>query len=339
MNFNQLLIFHKVAELRHFTRAAEALFISQPAVSKQVQQLEKALKQPLFTQVGQKVYLTEAGKLLYEYAGRIFALADEAELALNEMQRLERGRLALGASTTIGTYLLPELLGRYKALYPAMDLVVEIANTEEIQSKLLAHRLEVGLVEGGVTHSELLESVWRQDELVLITSVHFEQVDGEELTISAVSRATPAVYLTGAGIGNTVGTGESAGRSRCGSTPPDYGVGQHRSDQAGGGSRPGSFICVRAYHSNGSRSRASQARCTARFRRAKAALHRAHEGEAALEGGAGLSPTDRNDGLSLGHGTDTKSKDALTARSPASRTLAGTRRLWNSPLPRHVAAA
>jgi DNA-binding transcriptional LysR family regulator len=201
MNFNQLLIFHKVAELRHFTRAAEALFISQPAVSKQVQQLEKALKQALFTQVGQKVYLTEAGKLLYEYAGRIFALAEEAEFALDEMQRLERGRLALGASTTIGTYLLPELLGRYKAQYPAMDLVVEIANTEEIQSKLLAHRLEVGLVEGGVTHSELLESVWRQDELVLITSVHFEQACEEELTIQQFLAQHPPFILREQGSG------------------------------------------------------------------------------------------------------------------------------------------
>ncbi|HVB76058.1 MAG TPA: LysR family transcriptional regulator [Ktedonobacteraceae bacterium] len=183
MNFNQLLIFHKVAELRHFTRAAEALYISQPAVSKQVQQLEKALKQPLFTQIGQKVYLTEAGKLLYEYADRIFALAEEAEFALGEMQTLERGRLTLGASTTIGTYLLPELLGRYKAQYPGIDLVVEIANTEDIQHKLLAHKLEVGLVEGSVIHSELLESVWRQDELVLIASTHFTQPTEEPQTI------------------------------------------------------------------------------------------------------------------------------------------------------------
>lgn len=201
MNFNQLLIFHKVAELRHFTRAAEALFISQPAVSKQVQQLEKALKQPLFTQVGQKVYLTEAGKLLYEYAGRIFALAEEAELALDEIQRLERGRLALGASTTIGTYLLPELLGRYKAQYPGIELVVEIANTEEIQSKLLAHRLEVGLVEGSVTHAELLESVWRKDELVLITSVHFEQVIEEEPTIQQFLAHHPPFILREQGSG------------------------------------------------------------------------------------------------------------------------------------------
>ncbi len=201
MNFNQLLIFHKVAELRHFTRAAEALYISQPAVSKQVQQLEKALKQPLFTQIGQKVYLTEAGKLLYEYADRIFALTAEAETALGEMQRLERGRLALGASTTIGTYLLPELLGRYKVRYPGIDLVVEIANTEEIQHKLMAHRLEVGLVEGGVTHAELLETVWRKDELVLITSAQGANYAAEELTIHQFLAQHPPFILREQGSG------------------------------------------------------------------------------------------------------------------------------------------
>ncbi len=200
MNFNQLLIFHKVAELRHFTRAAKALYISQPAVSKQVHQLEKTLKQPLFTQVGQKIYLTEAGKLLYDYADRIFALAAEAETALDEMQQLERGRLTLGASTTIGTYLLPDLLGRYKAQYPGIDLIVEIGNTEDIQQKLLVHRLEVALIEGGVTHPELSEQVWRQDELVLIAPPTFLSCEHEQ-TIQQFLAQKPPVILREQGSG------------------------------------------------------------------------------------------------------------------------------------------
>jgi DNA-binding transcriptional LysR family regulator len=201
MNFNQLLIFHKVAELRHFTRASEMLYISQPAVSKQVQQLEKALKQPLFTHVGQRVYLTEAGKLLYDYADRIFALAAEAETALSEMQNMDRGRLTIGASTTIGTYLLPELLGRYKALYPGIDLVVDIGNTEEIQQKLLLHRLEVGLVEGSVTHPELIEKLWRQDELVLIIPPQFPYASEEPPTIQQFLEQQPPCILREQGSG------------------------------------------------------------------------------------------------------------------------------------------
>jgi len=201
MNFNQLLIFQKVAELRHFTRAAQALYISQPAVSKQVHQLEKSLKQPLFTQVGQKVHLTEAGKLLYDYAERIFALAAEAESALSEMQQLEQGRLMLGASTTIGTYLLPEWLVRYKDHYPGIDLVVEIGNTEEVQQKLLAHRLEVGLIEGSVTHPELSEQAWQQDELVLIMQPNYTHAVDEPQTIQQFLATHPPVILREQGSG------------------------------------------------------------------------------------------------------------------------------------------
>lgn len=170
MNFNHLLIFQKVAEKGHFTRAAEELFISQPAVSKQIHELEKALKQPLFSRVGQKVFLTDAGRLLLPYANRIFALAEEAEKALQEMQGLERGQLTVGASMTIGTYLLPELLGVYKERHPRIELFVTVANTEEVQEAVLANKVEIGLIEGSMTHPELEQQVWRQDELVLIAS-------------------------------------------------------------------------------------------------------------------------------------------------------------------------
>ncbi|HTI16006.1 MAG TPA: LysR family transcriptional regulator [Dictyobacter sp.] len=168
MNFNHLHIFQKVAEKEHFTRAAEELFISQPAVSKQIHELERALQQPLFTRVGQKVHLTEAGKLLYEYSKRIFALSDEAEQALMDMNDLLRGRLAVGASTTIGTYLLPELLGEYKSRYPHIELSVWIANTEEVQDAVRSRRLELGIVEGEIISTDLDHFDWLPDELVFI---------------------------------------------------------------------------------------------------------------------------------------------------------------------------
>lgn len=180
MNFNHLLIFHKVAEKRHFTHAAEELFISQPAVSKQIHELEKTLGQPLFTHMGRSIYLTEAGQLLYDYASRIFALSSEAEAALEEMQDLERGRLAMGASTTIGTYLLPKLLGRYRTQYPHIQLSLDITNADEVQERLLTHRIEIGLVEGMVSNTDFVKRVWRQDELVLITSPQHPLVKDNE---------------------------------------------------------------------------------------------------------------------------------------------------------------
>ncbi|HLG75176.1 MAG TPA: LysR family transcriptional regulator [Ktedonobacteraceae bacterium] len=183
MNFNHLLIFQKVAKKGHFTRAAEELFISQPAVSKQIHELEKALKQPLFSRVGQKVFLTDAGRLLLPYANRIFALAEEAEMALQEMQGLERGQLTVGASMTIGTYLLPELLGVYKERHPRIELFVTVANTEEVQEAVLVNKVEIGLIEGGVTHPELEQQVWRQDELVRIGSPEKARDLPEEMSI------------------------------------------------------------------------------------------------------------------------------------------------------------
>ncbi|WP_338249168.1 LysR family transcriptional regulator [Dictyobacter halimunensis] len=170
MNFNHLQIFYKVAQLQHFTRAAEALFISQPAVSKQIHELEKSLGQSLFTRTGQKVYLTEAGRLLYEYAERIFTLTAEAEIALDELQGLLRGHLSVGASTTIGTYLLPDLLGQYTSLYPQIHLSVKVENTSAIEEAVLSHQLELGLVEGKVNHAELEVRPWRYDALVLVSA-------------------------------------------------------------------------------------------------------------------------------------------------------------------------
>lgn len=170
MNFNHLQIFYKVAQLQHFTRAAEALFISQPAVSKQIHELEKSLGQPLFTRIGQKVHLTEAGRLLYGYAERIFSLTAEAEIALDELHGLLRGRLSIGASTTIGTYLLPDLLGRYTSLYPRIQLSVKVENTSAIQEAVLSQQLELGLVEGKVSHAELEVRPWRHDMLVLVSA-------------------------------------------------------------------------------------------------------------------------------------------------------------------------
>lgn len=199
MNFNHLLIFHKVAEHQHFTRAAEALYISQPAVSKQVHELEKTLGQALFVQIGRKVSLTEAGRTLFDYTQRIFALADEAELVLSEMQELKRGRLVVGASTTIGTYLLPQLLGSYRQRYPHIELALTIANASEIQERLVQNRVEIGFIEGAVTHEDLYERVWRWDQLVLIAPFATPLLAQQPLTIEALAHEPFILREAGSG--------------------------------------------------------------------------------------------------------------------------------------------
>jgi len=168
MNLNHLAIFHAVAREGSITLGAERLHISQPAVSKQLQELEKSLGTLLFDRLPRGVRLTETGELLESYARRLFGLEAEAKSALAEMRGLERGRLAVGASMTIGGYMLPDVLARFHQKYPGIDLRLEIANTEEVQQRLIEGTLDVGLTEGFLEHPELEAMVFREDELVVI---------------------------------------------------------------------------------------------------------------------------------------------------------------------------
>jgi DNA-binding transcriptional LysR family regulator len=168
MNINHLAIFHAVAEEGNLTRAAERLHVSQPAVSKQLRELEKNLGMALFHRLSKGVRLTEGGELLAGYARDIFALEAEAEHALSELRGLERGRLTVGASTTIGTYLLPPVFARFQQSYPRIELNLEIANTEEIQRRLLDDSIDLALSEGHVHAPDLQAEVVAWDEIVAI---------------------------------------------------------------------------------------------------------------------------------------------------------------------------
>jgi len=168
MNLNHLAIFHAVAQEQSISAGAERLCISQPAVSKQLQEFERTLGAPLFDRLPRGVRLTEAGRLLETYAKRLFALESEAETALSELRGLEKGRLVIGASMTIGGYLLPRIVVEFNQRYPGIQVFVEIANTEDIQQRVLDSELDIGLTEGLLEHPELDASVFYEDEMVVI---------------------------------------------------------------------------------------------------------------------------------------------------------------------------
>jgi DNA-binding transcriptional LysR family regulator len=170
MNLNHLAIFHAVAQAGSMTLGAERLDISQPAVSKQVQDLERALGVPLFDRIGRRVHLTQAGAIMADYALRLFTLAHEAEQAMVDVRALELGRLAIGASTTIGTYLLPGVLAEFWRRHPRIKLLVHVENTEQVHRRLAGHELDVGLTEGLIEEEELDAEVFHRDELVLIAA-------------------------------------------------------------------------------------------------------------------------------------------------------------------------
>ena len=170
INLHQLKIFHTVARSSSFSRAAAELLISQPSVSIQVGELERQLGADLFELVGKSVRLTEAGRVLDDYAARILALIDEARGAVDELKGLRRGRLLLGATPTPGTYVLPPLLGRFKEQYPGIEIILHIKETRRIQEMLLAHELDLGILGGKVGFPDLESSVFLTDELVLVVA-------------------------------------------------------------------------------------------------------------------------------------------------------------------------
>jgi DNA-binding transcriptional LysR family regulator len=168
INLHHLRVFAAVAEQRGFSRAAAALRISQPAVSKAVRQLERQAGVPLVERAGRASRLTAAGEQLAARARELFGVEEAAEEELRALRGLEAGSLRVGASTTIATYLLPPILARFHEAYPAIVLRVISANTRAITRALLERRLDIALVEGPVEHPRIDTRRWRSDELVLI---------------------------------------------------------------------------------------------------------------------------------------------------------------------------
>lgn len=168
MNLHLLKIFVQAAQTQSFTKAADALEITQPAVSKGVRELESQLDTVLFDRRGKQIQLTEAGQLLFQYGQSLFAIEREAEEALHSFNGLERGSLTIGASTTIASYWLPPLISGFKSKYPGIDIRLSGANTEQISQRLLACEIDVALVEGEVNDHRLESRPWREEEMVAI---------------------------------------------------------------------------------------------------------------------------------------------------------------------------
>ncbi|KGF71728.1 LysR family transcriptional regulator [Neosynechococcus sphagnicola sy1] len=150
MTLEQLRIFLAVAEQLHFTRAAETLYITQPAVSAAIQSLEEQYGVRLFHRIGRHIEITQAGKLLQGEARKVLDQVALTERGLRELNNLQRGELKLGSSLTIGNYWLPDKISYFKRRYPAISVHCTLANTEEICSGTATGQFDIGLVEGVV---------------------------------------------------------------------------------------------------------------------------------------------------------------------------------------------
>jgi len=168
LNLNHLRIFRAVLDQGSITGAAQVLRISQPAVSRQLAEFEGALGTRLVDRLPRGIRPTAAGELLGERARRLFAEEKAAERDLGELLGLHRGRLAVGASTTIGSYLVPQVFGDFVVRHPGVTLDLQIGNTRAIQNDVLDGGLDLGLTEGLADADPLAVEVFMHDEMVLI---------------------------------------------------------------------------------------------------------------------------------------------------------------------------
>ena len=168
LNLHHLRLFAAVVEHGGFSKAARALNLSQPAISKSLTELEKQLHVTLLDRSGRSLVLTEPGRTLYARAAELFGVERVAERELRELRGLKRGALRVAASTTIATYILPTYLGRFRTRHPNVRIRATNANTRTVLRLLLEFRVDVALVEGPVSHSRVEVVPWREDELVVI---------------------------------------------------------------------------------------------------------------------------------------------------------------------------
>ena len=183
----RLQVFHAVAKHLSFTRAADALFMTQPAVTFQIKQLEEQYSTRLFERRHGSISLTPAGELVLSYAERILALSDEMDIRLSEMTGEMRGPLLVGASTTIAEFMLPRVLGEFNALYPQVRARLIVANSESIETRVAEHTIDIGLIEAPAKLGGLTSQICCEDELRVICAPDYPLAEMKSVTPKALA--------------------------------------------------------------------------------------------------------------------------------------------------------
>jgi DNA-binding transcriptional LysR family regulator len=183
----RLQVFHAVAKQLSFTKAAEVLFMTQPAVTFQIKQLEEHFNTRLFERGHGRIQLTPAGQVVLRYAEKILALSAELDTRVKEMTGGVSGPLLIGASMTISEFLLPRILGEFKAEHPDVQARLTVGNSETIENRVAEHTLDIGLIEAPSDQKSLATEVCCEDELQVVAApghplVAFAEIAPEALT-------------------------------------------------------------------------------------------------------------------------------------------------------------
>lgn len=204
MNLNQLRAFAAIAEEGSVTRAARRLAVSQPALSKQLSDLEASLGVSLCDRLPRGIRLTEAGQILRAHAERLRAVETAAEADIAALVGIDRGRLSVGASTTIGSYLVPELFGEFRRAHPGIALELQIANTRAIQSALLAGELDLALTEGFVDADALEVEIFDHDRMKVIVAPDHPWAARRKVRLRELSAAEIVLREAGSGTRDVI---------------------------------------------------------------------------------------------------------------------------------------
>lgn len=178
----RLKVFQSVARNLSFTKASQELFISQPAITKHIQELESTYQTRLFDRQGGKISLTESGQLLLEHCERILEEYRKLEYEMHLLHNQYTGELRLGASTTIAQYVLPPMLGTFISKFPQVELSLLNGNTREMEAALQEHRIDLALVEGVTRLPNLRYTPFLEDELVVVVRTGSRLPVDDEIT-------------------------------------------------------------------------------------------------------------------------------------------------------------
>ncbi|WP_128330494.1 LysR substrate-binding domain-containing protein [Apibacter sp. HY039] len=195
----RLKIFYSVAKNLSFTKAADELFISQPAVTKNIKELELEYDLSFFLRKGNRIELTEAGKVLFVHAENILESYKQIRYDLDIIKKNFTGTFQLGASTTVGQYLLPSLMSQFHIKYPDIKLSLVTANTRSIESYLIDKKIQLGIVEGKPKNKQLKYVPFIEDEIVAIAHTSQKIARKETLSLKELKKIPLVLREPGSG--------------------------------------------------------------------------------------------------------------------------------------------
>jgi LysR family transcriptional regulator, transcriptional activator of the cysJI operon len=195
----RLKVFRSVALNLSFTKASQELFISQPAISKHIQELEGEFHTRLFNRMGNKISLTHTGQLLLDHCETILKDYQKLDFEMNALRNKYSGELRIGASTTIAQYVLPTILAAFIEQYPQLSVSLLNGNSREVEAALQEGRIDLGMVEGVIRQPQLKYTMFMKDELVSVVHKHSRLAQRDEISLKELQSVPLALRERGSG--------------------------------------------------------------------------------------------------------------------------------------------